>query len=231
MPWEKTVVGVGERFGSLTAVEEAARRGKHRYMRCVCSCGGEKTVKLSHLRDGRIRSCGHLREASRGADKPADVPGSVWLSVSGNKWTLVDTADVALVGGRKLVLRSGYAYYYTRLARWRYRSIPIHRFIMGVAEKSVREIEVDHVNGDRLDNRRSNLRLCTRKENACNVASRSRSGFKGVVRERRKWRAVIQFDGQVHQLGRFSAPEDAARAYDVAAKKYHGVFAKLNFPA
>jgi hypothetical protein len=230
MPWEKTVVGVGERFAELEAVEEAAKKGKHRYMRCRCSCGQEKVVKLSHLRDGRIRSCGHLREAARGEGQPEAVPGATWIPVTGNNWMLVDELDAPLFAEHKLQMNAGYAYFHVRDGRWQYRAVPAHRLILGVADRPKSEVEVDHANGNRLDNRRENLRLCTRGENAKNIRGRALSGFKGVTVVKGQWKAVIQADRVIHRLGSFDTAEEAAQAYDDAAQRLHGEFARLNFP-
>ena len=231
MPFKKTVVGVGERFGNLEAVQEAPKSGKHRYMLCRCSCGAEKIVKLSHLRDGRIRSCGHLREGERASDQPTSVVGAVWLPLTQKNWTLVDEEDAEFLRDKKLRTHTGYASFYAKSGRWAYRTVMVHRWIMGVVEKVPAEVEVDHINGNRLDNRRANLRLCTRRENAMNVSGRAPiSGFKGVVRARGKWLAQVQADHVNHRVGLFETAEEAARAYDTAAKRLHGQFARLNFP-
>jgi len=91
---------------------------------------------------------------------------------------------------------------------------------------------VDHINGNGLDNRRSNLRIATSQQNNRNrkICNLNTSGFKGVRLDRNKWRADIRIDGKRKNLGRFVNPEAAAAAYDEAARKYFGEFATLNFP-
>lgn len=221
---------VGEKFGDLVVVEESPRRGKHRYARCRCSCGNDKVVKLSHLRGGLIRSCGHLREVDRGGEPPPPVRDAQWLPLGDGKWTLVDPDIAERFRSVKLHHNVGYAYFSVRRDKWDYASVPLHREIMGVADVPVSEIEVDHANGNRADNRRANLRLCSRAENSRNMPARSVSGFKGVTKNKHRWYALIQVDGVTHRLGSFTDPVIAARAYDEAAKRLHGEFAKLNFP-
>lgn len=94
---------------------------------------------------------------------------------------------------------------------------------------------VDHINGDGLDNRKSNLRICTKAQNGMNRGrqKQNKSGFKGVVWNMRlkKWIAQIGCKGikKTMHIGVFNSPIDAAVAYDNEAKKIHGEFAKLNF--
>ena len=106
--------------------------------------------------------------------------------------------------------------------RWRIRAL----ILLGT--------HVDHINGDRLDNRRFNLRLCTNQQNQMNKTKRvgSSSRFKGVYFQKtsRKWVAAIQKDRKLKHIGLFSDELDAARAYDAAAKEAFGEFAWLNFP-
>jgi len=107
--------------------------------------------------------------------------------------------------------------------------IVMHRVIMNAPDDAV----VDHINGDSLDNRRCNLRICTTQENVRNRRTRAASsGFKGVSlhSQSRLWRAAIHIDAKQITLGYFKDAVDAAHAYDDAAREYFGSFARLNFP-
>lgn len=94
--------------------------------------------------------------------------------------------------------------------------------------------EVDHANGDRLDNRRENLRLATPRQNRGNNGGHrdSVSRYKGVGLEKRtgRWFARMKIAGKHTYLGSFVTEEEAARAYDAKAREVHGEFARLNFP-
>jgi len=109
------------------------------------------------------------------------------------------------------------------------RFVLMHRMIADVP----RGMDVDHVNGNGLDNRRHNLRVCTRSENLQNMRPRGGSSrFKGVYWHKRDkvWRAYINVNKVRLSLGSFHDEIDAARAYDEAARKDFGDFARLNFP-
>lgn len=107
------------------------------------------------------------------------------------------------------------------------KQIRLHTFLTGWSL-------ADHINGDGLDNRRANLRKATSVQNACNrrLSSENTSGFKGVSRKTgsARWTARIKTQGKAIHLGYFSTPQEAARAYDMAARELHGAFAHLNFP-
>ncbi|HEU4344816.1 MAG TPA: HNH endonuclease [Candidatus Binatia bacterium] len=109
------------------------------------------------------------------------------------------------------------------------RAVLLHRVIMNAPEG----VEVDHINGDGLDCRKTNLRLATRSQNQHNKTKykRNKSGFKGVCWHRAsdRWLAQIRVDAKNIYLGVFATPEEAARAYDVAAQKHHGEFCRVNF--
>jgi len=91
-------------------------------------------------------------------------------------------------------------------------------------------MDTDHINGNGLDNRRSNLRVCTRAQNALNTGaySNNKSGFKGVSLDYKykvKWRADIQVNGKQIFLGYFDTKELAYQAYVEACTKHHKEFA------
>ncbi len=93
-------------------------------------------------------------------------------------------------------------------------------------------IEVDHRNGNTLDNRRGNLRPATRYTQAANtLKKRTVAPYKGLSPTiRGTWTASIRADGRRKNLGHFKNPVEAAKAYDAAARAIHGEFACVNFP-
>lgn len=108
-------------------------------------------------------------------------------------------------------------------------TITIHRLITGAKQGE----QVDHIDGDGLNNLDDNLRIATRQQNRAN-SRKSRtntSGFKGVSwsKSSKKWMAQIVVDGKRHYLGVFEHKERAAKAHDRAALHHHGEFAGLNF--
>lgn len=92
--------------------------------------------------------------------------------------------------------------------------------------------DIDHINRDTGDNRWCNLRLATRSQNNAHrrLPRNNRTGFLGVSVEGPSYRARINIGRSRLNLGFFKSAEEAARAYDQAAKRHHGEFAHLNFP-
>ena len=103
----------------------------------------------------------------------------------------------------------------------------MHRLILNAPK----DVTVDHINGNTLDNRRVNLRLATLSQNNKNKRSINYTGFKNVYlvpNSTRRWYAKIMVDRQSMFLGTFGSPQEAALVYNNAAQKYHGEFARLN---
>lgn len=102
----------------------------------------------------------------------------------------------------------------------------LHRFVMSARSGTI----VDHKNGDHLDNRRANLRLASKSQNAANVGklSTNGSGYKGVSKKGKKFRAFAHKQGKTLYLGTFDTAKEAACEYNREAKKLFGRFAKIN---
>lgn len=102
----------------------------------------------------------------------------------------------------------------------------MHRFIIKPSAGFV----VDHINGDGLDNRKSNIRVCTQKQNRFNAKPKAKrkTGFKCVYTANGKFYSRMRINGVRKTLGMFPTPELAAKAYDEAAEKYYGEFARTN---
>jgi hypothetical protein len=107
----------------------------------------------------------------------------------------------------------------------------LHRYILGITNKN---IDIDHINGDKLDNRKCNLRIATASENAVNSKMRvnNTSGYKGVFWHKHsgKWMASITKNKKHIYLGLFESKHEAVKAYDTKAIELFGEFATPNMP-
>jgi len=152
-----------------------------------------------------------------------------FIPLTQGKFAIVDADDYDRLATHKwYAYKSGFTYYAGR--RDAHRPIIMHRQIMNAPKGLL----VDHINNNGLNNRKNNLRLCTKAQNTLNrrPVCNSASKYKGVCRYRRlnKWQAQIMYHGKRTYLGRFVDEETAAIAYDRMAEKLFGEFAYLNFP-
>lgn len=151
------------------------------------------------------------------------------IVISDGTSVIVDTDDYDRLMKRKWSANgNGYAVIGIHLGNRKYKKVYMHREIVRAADGE----QVDHINGNKADNRKCNLRISTKQQNAMNIGLRqnNKSGYKGVRYEarRNKWRAEIKKDYRNVFLGYFNNKHDAAKAYNVAAVELHGEFANLN---
>lgn len=158
------------------------------------------------------------------------------IELTQGRFAVVDDEDYEVLSRFNWCFNAGYAYtrWPSKKAKSGYSMISMHRFLLGAPHGK----EVDHINNDGIDNRRENLRLCTRRQNCANTRTyknKFRSKYRGVARcqykgvEHGGWQAHIRVNGKLLYLGTYKTPEEAAEAFDKAATKYNGEFAKLNF--
>lgn len=155
---------------------------------------------------------------------PRDGVGLIPLS--NRKVAIVDENDyLSLISLHWYACKSKAGIWYAK-AKFNNKSIYMHRFILSPNHGN----DVDHINHNGLDNRRANIRIATRTQNMRNGRGwkKRKSYFKGVHSAGGKWKAQITVNGIRHNLGSFHSQEEAAMAYDVAAKSFFGEFAFLN---
>jgi len=149
--------------------------------------------------------------------KVAIVDDEDFIELNKLKWHADKRANGKFYAVRKSICING-----------KYINQKMHRMIVG----DKLGLHTDHIDGDTLNNRRSNLRICTHQQNMMNkgVSKVNKSGYKGVlyVKSRKMYKASITLNRKIIQLGYFYYIKQAAIAYNAAALKYHGEFANLN---
>jgi hypothetical protein len=178
----------------------------------------------------RNASCGDSIMASKNL-RPIRIEGNVaHIPLTQGYEAVIDAQDAHLVAGvmwgARVAPRSVYA---TRsvIVDGKMTTVQMHRLLMQAQPGT----QVDHIDGDGLNNRRSNLRIADRAQNQHNkrISSSNTSGFKGVHWDSHKsrWRARICAYGRRFYLGYFSSPEEAYDRYCEASKKIHGKFGRV----
>lgn len=187
------------------------------------------------IRDGRLAGATVNAEQAKARRAPPYIESNVlFVSLTQGAYTKVDIRDASRV------LRYRWYLFNNPVNRKKYavreergKRVTLHRWLLNAHPSE----DVDHFNGDGLDNRRENLRKATATQNARNARKRKHgtSKYKGVCKDlsrggRLTWRARIRVDLKLIHLGRFTVEEEAALAYDEAARRLHGEFACVNFP-
>jgi hypothetical protein len=142
---------------------------------------------------------------------------------------LIDDDDYEYASKFKWSESNGYAVRGTNINN-QSKGYKLHREVMGVVD-SLKHI--DHIDGNRLNNQKANLRICNATQNQQNrvgVQANNKSGYKGVswCRRSKKWMAQIRVNTKTKFLGYYTDPKEAAKVYNQNATKYFGEFAHLN---
>ncbi len=152
------------------------------------------------------------------------------IPLTQGKFALVDDEDYEELNKYKWYAYKSKDTYYARRTEYPSgKTILMHR----VVTNAPKDLVVDHKNGDGLDNRKLNVRICTLSENARNSkrSSNNKSGYKCVYwhKQHRKWVAHLRIDGKMKHLGLFKTAHEAAKAHDKKALELRKEFAYLNF--
>ncbi len=198
----------------------------------VCVNHPESPGQLRQVAEGTVCRNFRRRCPPRLRLEPPEPPSDEirYIGLTQGKFAIVDAADYPRLSRYKWYAARGRGdKYYAMTSRPNGRPIRMHRLLMNPPAGLV----VDHVDGNGLNNRRCNLRICTPAENTRNRPARiGSSRFKGVCLDprRHKYGARLCVNGHRHRLGAFADEIEAAIAYDLQAVTLAGRFAYLNFP-
>lgn len=233
----------GEKFGRLTVIGRAEdkkvanghRKRGYSYVamwNCKCDyCGNIKPMAASQLLYNRpSKSCGCRRyyEGIRTQYNKYDLNGEYGIGYleDGSEFYF-DLEDYDLIKDYHWTLHKGYI----TCHKWSVETksehhIKMHRLIMGVVDNTdYRNVQVDHINRNKVDNRKSNLRICNNQQNSHNKSPYRKDGSKiGVKKHKEKWMADITVNGVCIKLGEYDSYGDAVRARIDAEKKYWGEY-------
>lgn len=140
----------------------------------------------------------------------------------------ISDCDYNLVSAYNWILDTpGYPSTKIKMPCGHYESVTMHKLIMG---RGKNRMSVDHIDRNKLNNQRENLRFCTQQQNILNrgMQKNNTSGFRGVKMNRNFIVAQIRVGGKTIHIGTFKTKKDAAIAYDKVAIQYHGEYAMTN---
>lgn len=213
---------LGERFGRRTVVDYV---GIDTYGRpvwlCQCDCGTWRELTHNTLLVGKSTSCGCERKIVKLNDYVLTDDVCKCILPNGNE-ALFDREDYPKIAQHRW-MQSDRSYVYTTIDG---HNMMLHRLIMDCPDGMV----VDHINHNRLDNRKCNLRICTTMQNSWNtIHPRSTDGFRGVTKRKNDWRVEITVNHERIIIGYYDTFEEAVEARLKAEQFYLGEFAPKEY--
>jgi hypothetical protein len=234
----------GERYGNLcveSIIKESmfnndsyVNPSTYKY-KCYCTCGNTREVTKRALKEGKTFACKKCQAENKHKEhikgNNITIEGSI-VKVKFNtnsKYILIDKEEYNTIKNYTWVLK-GNGYAHTRIgrsfgldnAKWVY----LHDMIL---KNKPEGYMIDHINGNRLDNRKENLRFVTPSQNSSNVERKvGKSNVLGVWEYKNNWQAMIRVSGKRIYLGYFNNKENAVKARKEAEEKYFGEFSYDN---
>lgn len=229
MSLEEHKKNIGKKFGRLTVLDVYIKKNENGkeyfYYHCQCECGKNKDTCSSNILSEKTQSCGcyrneQLRKANYIGNKYEFKDGYVIGYTTNNEKFYIDEDDLEKIKPYTWSLNTG-GYLHANNKR---NFIRMHRFILGLTEYDGNNM-VDHINHNRTDNRKSNLRIVDSAQNSHNssISSINTSGVTGVSWDNsfQKWTARIKSEGKYKFLGYFENFNDAVKARKEAEEKYY----------
>jgi hypothetical protein len=152
------------------------------------------------------------------------------IPLTQGKVAIVDDEDFEALSAMKWYFNKGYACRKVTVATNNRLMLYLHRFLFGLNKGE--KLQVDHINGDTLDNRRANLRVCTSGQNGLNkgLLRNNPTGYKGVIERKGKYCAFVNFNRKQYYLGSFNTPEEANIVAVRKREELHGEFVNHGMP-
>lgn len=209
----------GNKYGKLTVIEYSGKVKTRQMWLCKCDCSNYKNVSADSLVTGNTKSCGKCPSNTYELHPDGYMIG---YTKKGQKF-LFDRFDFHKIKEHNWYINKD-GYVCTHLKNGTY----MHRYLI---EPNINQ-EIDHIDGNRSNNKRDNLRICNSRQNKMNksIQTNNKSGYKGVYWDKQlnKWRTRIKYKGKHIHVGLYSNLIEAAIAYNKKAVEYFGEYAKLN---
>lgn len=216
----KRIDMTGRKYGRLTAIELDRRENNHTFWKCRCDCGNIAIIDGAKLRNGHTKSCGCFKlenvRRQRKHNEYEVVDGYVKVKLSDTEYMLCDIEDWEKLKKHHWYVNSvGYAAGGTSNGVFLF-----HKKVTNTTSEII-----DHINMNKLDNRKCNLRIADKKINSINrgLQSNNTTGYKGVYYNKRDktWNARVTVSGRTILLGTFPTKEEAIAARQEGEEKYY----------
>lgn len=219
MPKSRYVLG--EKVGRLIIISKTDKRKNGQVVwLCECDCGNISEIPTGYLQSGDTKTCGRCNNKWYIYE---DICECVVKSNNGEiKTFIIDSKDYEFISIRNWYINeSGYV-----ISWMDKKHIRLHRLIINPNDG----FDIDHINGNTLDNRRKNLRICTRQQNSMNQKNHSNntSGKSGVTfnKKSKKWCVSIGYKYKRIFIGYYKTKDEAINARMKAEKEYYGEYAR-----